>query len=397
MKRFDLWCQRLFRSPAWPAVLVVTVIPLLSACLCLPVSLPGLRTEETPVVVVQPVQTQIGPTATPAATATPTPTYTRSVRPAAAMPTATNTRVVYATWTHVPWTPTSTPRPRPTATLNVILPTSVPGATPTRTPTSIPGITGWLGAYYANVTLSGSAARIRDDPWIDFDWGTGSPASGIPADGFSARWTRSISFDQDTYRFYAQVDDGVRLWVDGHNVLNSWSDGPLREVSQIYPVAKGTHEIRVEYYDRTGQAAIHVWWSRVPEFYPDWKGSYYPNRSLSGEAKLVRNDTQIDFDWARDAPALGLPTDDFSVRWTRTVDFPDAVYRFVALADDGIRVSVSGQRIIDAWYDSAGDRVQVTEVALFGPHDVVVEYYEHRDDALVKVAWAPIRPGPARK
>ena len=393
MKRFDPWCKGL-GWPAWLAMLlVVALIPLLSACLCWPVSIPGSRAEETRVAATRTAQAQVGPTAIPSATATPTPTYTRALRPAVAPPTPTNTKVVVATWTHAPSTPTRTPKPRPTETRKVILPTPTPGTAPTSTPP----VTAWRGAYYANPSLSGSPARVRDDPWIDFDWGTGSPASGIPADGFSARWTRAISFDGGTYRFYALVDDGARLSVGGQNVLNAWSDGPLRQVSGLHSVVKGTYEVQVEYYERTGGAAIRVWWSKVAQTYPDWKGTYYPNRTLSGQAKVVRNDAQIQFDWGRDAPALGLPTDDFSVRWTRTIDFPDAVYRFVALADDGIRVSIGGQRIIDAWYDSAGDRVHVADVALFGSHEVVVEYYEHLEDALVDLAWASIRPGPARK
>jgi hypothetical protein len=274
----------------------------------------------------------------------------------------------------------------------VILPTPTPGIAPTSTPQ----ISGWRGAYYANPLLSGSPVRVRDDPWIDFDWGTGSPISGVPVDGFSVRWTRSIPFDQGTYRFQAQVDDGMRLWVGEQNVLNAWSDGPLRQVSGLHSLSRGTHEVRVEYYDRTGEAAIRVWWSKVAEAFPDWKGTYYANRTLSGQPSWVRNDAQILFDWGAGAPAPGLPTDDFSVRWTRTIDFPSAKYRFVALADDAIRVSISGQRIIDAWYDSAGERSHVAEVALFGPHEVVVEYYEHLGNASVELSWAAIQSGPGR-
>jgi hypothetical protein len=134
----------------------------------------------------------------------------------------------------------------------------------------------------------------------------------------------------------------------------------------------------------------------VEETYPDWKGSYYANRTLSGQAALVRNDVQIQFDWGSGAPASGLPADNYSVRWARTVNFPSANYRFVALADDGIRVSISGQPIIDAWYDSTGNRVHVAEVALFGEHQVVVEYYEHLGSASVDLSWTTVQPGPRR-
>jgi hypothetical protein len=392
MKRCDPRCKGL-RQRAWFVVLLVlSLIPLLSACLCWPISLPGNVAEQTRTAATRTAQAQIGPTTIPTATATPTPTYTRAVRPVAAPPTPTNTKVVYATWTHAPSTATRTPLPRPTETPVVILPTATPGTAPTSTPQ----ITAWRGDYYANPSLSGTPVRVRDDPWVDFDWGTGSPASGIPADGFSVRWTRALPFEEGTYRFYALVDDGVRLRVGGQTVINAWSDGPLRQVSGLHSVAKGTYEIEVDYYERTGDAAIRVWWSKLAETYPDWKGSYYANRTLSGTAALVRNDVRIQFDWGAGAPASGLPTDNYSVRWTRTVNFPSANYRFVATADDGIRVSVSGRRIIDAWYDNTGNPIHVAEVALFGPHEIVVEYYEHLGNAAVDLSWAVVQSGPGR-
>src|SRR5687768_7125341 len=47
----------------------------------------------------------------------------------------------------------------------------------------------WRGSYFANATMEGTPALVRDDPAIDFDWGLGAPGAGLPADGFSVRWT----------------------------------------------------------------------------------------------------------------------------------------------------------------------------------------------------------------
>ena len=55
----------------------------------------------------------------------------------------------------------------------------------------------------------GQPALIRNDAAIDFNWGLGSPAPGLPADNFSARWQRRQDFDTATYRFYLRVDDGA--------------------------------------------------------------------------------------------------------------------------------------------------------------------------------------------
>ncbi len=75
-----------------------------------------------------------------------------------------------------------------------------PVAPPTATPQVIAG---WRGEYFNNVNLSGRPALVRDDAAINFDWGLGSPAPGIQADNFSARWVRTVPLGGGTYRFFA--------------------------------------------------------------------------------------------------------------------------------------------------------------------------------------------------
>ena len=49
----------------------------------------------------------------------------------------------------------------------------------------------WNTEFFPKMTLSGEPAVMRTDKAIDFNWRTGSPDIGVPADGFSARWTRN--------------------------------------------------------------------------------------------------------------------------------------------------------------------------------------------------------------
>ncbi|UCC65012.1 MAG: hypothetical protein JSV36_08235, partial [Anaerolineae bacterium] len=69
---------------------------------------------------------------------------------------------------------------------------------PTATPT--PVMAGWRGEYYGNCNLAGKPLLVRNDPAVDFDWGRNPPAAGLPSDGFSARWTRTIAFEEGLYR-----------------------------------------------------------------------------------------------------------------------------------------------------------------------------------------------------
>ena len=119
----------------------------------------------------------------------------------------------------------------------------------------------WKAEYFDNRKLEDDPVLVRNETKIDHDWGTGSP-SGVPHDNFSARWTRRVDFDGGTYRVRVWVDDGVRLWVDNTLVIDSWKDGSLRLLEAERKISDGKHRIKVEYYDRSGDAQIEVTWER---------------------------------------------------------------------------------------------------------------------------------------
>jgi hypothetical protein len=185
------------------------------------------------------------------------------------------------------------------------------------------------------------------------------------------------------------VDDGVRVWVDGENVLYDWRDSPLREVRGDIALTRGVLTVQVEYYERVGDARIRLWWEVVPSpAFRDWRAEYWPNRDLSGSPALVRNDRVMFFDWGVDAPAPGLPGHDFSVRWSRWALFEPGLYRFYAQADDGMRFYLDGKLLVDEWRDGQGDTVYTVDRTLSGAHWLVVEYYEHEGVAAAQFWWA---------
>ncbi len=249
----------------------------------------------------------------------------------------------------------------------------------------------WKGEYWSNPTLNGSPALVRNDAGVDFDWGRNSPASNIPADNFSARWTRTLAFDKGLYRFYIAVDDGARLWVDNALVVDDWRDGERRWISGDSLLAAGYHTVRVEYYERGGYASSLLWWERV-DAYPDWRGEYWSNPTLSGEPVLVRNDVNIDFNWGQNAPAAGLPADNFSARWTRAVNFDADTYRFRVIVDDGARLYVDERLVIDAWRDGAAREVTADIPLVAGKHNLRLEFYERAGDARIRLWWEKITP-----
>ena len=251
----------------------------------------------------------------------------------------------------------------------------------------------WEVSYWNNPSLSGEAVMMGTDVNLDHDWGTGSPHSTVSADRFSARWKRYIDVAAGTYRFTATSDDGIRVIVDGRSIIDQWTDHPAQTFTGDVDLAAGHHLVTVEYYENTGHATARASWAQVPATFHGWTGEYFDNRWLSGSPILTRDDATIDFDWDNGSPAAGIPSDGFSVRWTRTIHFEAGSYFFTAASDDGIRVTVDGRPVIDQWYDHPV-RTFTGEISLTaGHHLVVVEYYENMGHASARVWWGPATPG----
>lgn len=130
----------------------------------------------------------------------------------------------------------------------------------------------WQASYYYGVTPIGNPAFSQQEPRsqypLDYNWSTGAPRSAAPGAGmlgsdfWSARWQGTFYFDSGNYTFRANVDDGIRLYLDGLLVLDSWYDGYKQVSNRVIGVGSGQHTVVVEYYERTGNASIQVWWYR---------------------------------------------------------------------------------------------------------------------------------------
>ena len=259
------------------------------------------------------------------------------------------------------------------------------GAVSVAAPQPAPGL--WWADYFDNPTLSGAPVLSRYDDAINFSWGTGSPASGLPSDNFSVRWQRDEWFAGGTYRFKVLADDGVRVWVGDQLVIDEWRDRWAEPLNVDRYIPSGTHRVRIEYYEHIGDATMSIGWSRVVGG-ETWYGEYFNCRDMNCPLVLTRNDGAIDFDWATGSPDPAVTTDNFSVRWTRTLNFNAGTYRFLASTDDGVRVWVDGGLVVDAWEDQSLPETHTGDAYLAdGQHTVTVEYFEHGGDASAHVWW----------
>jgi len=84
------------------------------------------------------------------------------------------------------------------------------------------------------------------------------------------------------------------------------------------------------------------------------------------------------------------PSDDFQVRWTGTIlAETSGTYNFYSNTDDGARLYINNDLIIDAWFDS-GNNAQYTDIYLdLGLHELVYEFYENGYGAFARLKWTP--------
>ena len=121
---------------------------------------------------------------------------------------------------------------------------------------------GIRGDYYKGMNF-GSHVLTRIDPRISFSWGSGEPDPAVGADNFSVRWTGEVEAAfTETYTFYTNSDDGVRLWVDGKQLVNNWTDHSNTEnSSKIDLVAGNMYFVVMDMYENGGDAIAQLRWS----------------------------------------------------------------------------------------------------------------------------------------
>ncbi|MEU6817346.1 PA14 domain-containing protein [Streptomyces sp. NPDC046860] len=124
---------------------------------------------------------------------------------------------------------------------------------------------------------------------------------------------------------------------------------------------------------------------------PVFKRTFYANTSFSGTPRKTDCDSAVDQNWGTGAPASGLPSDRFGVRWTVTRDFGSGgPFTFTAAARDGVRVYLDGVRKIDLWSDVLATRSKTVNLTVpSGTHTLRVDHVNWTGSADVKFTYGP--------
>jgi hypothetical protein len=114
-----------------------------------------------------------------------------------------------------------------------------------------------------------------------------------------------------------------------------------------------------------------------------WRGLYYSNGKFEGEPR-ERFERSIEFDFGKGSPMRGLGNDDFSIRWDTCLRLEeDTKVRFELSSDDGSRLYVDGEVVVENWGDHGKETRSGSTTLTAGVHHLELEYYEARHGANV--------------
>ena len=288
-------------------------------------------------------------------------------------------------------TATNTPTPTPTRTRRPPTNTPTPTATTTPTPSA-------QDLQFSGRVIDQDGRPLPRFAYIQV-WG-----SNLSGRNSIQRWVANLVTDANG-NFFWKAPTGVRyrFYYFHPYPINNWSSYKVIGVTPgiggevwngdwiRYPIVSlgnGNYSGSIFTLSTNNNSATATPTpSPTPNLPTDeWLGEYYDNESLQGRPKLVRRDENIDFDWKEASPAPGLPSDHFSIRWVRKIDFSAGYYTFMIERDDGARLWIDDQLIFDKW-TWGRDAHEVKQNLSEGEHIVRFEMYEHEGWAMAKLAW----------
>ena len=122
---------------------------------------------------------------------------------------------------------------------------------------------GAAGAYYHDtngIHLAGTPVLTRVDPTINFNWTGGSPDPTIGNTFYSVKWTGKIQAPStDTYTFYTESDDAVRLWINGQLIIDNWaSHGTFENTADVQLSEDQFYTFEMDYYNNFDAAVAQI-------------------------------------------------------------------------------------------------------------------------------------------
>lgn len=195
--------------------------------------------------------------------------------------------------------------------------------------------------------------------------------------------TTTVGLDFSTGDFFR-----VHVLGNNYDYTSPWNSSTHADISNLVP---GNYTWQVQSSNSAGEGP----WSLARAFtistLPSniYQAQYYNNITLSGTPVLTRAEAMINNNWGTGSPDPSVNVDNFSVRWSKFAYFDSNTYTFAATGDDGIRLYIDGQLVVDKWVDQGTSRYYIDKSMTAGNHYIVYEYYEKGGGATAILSHYP--------
>lgn len=218
--------------------------------------------------------------------------------------------------------------------------------------------------------------------------GSISPETDIDTYYFVGHAGHIVAITMRENAFTSSIDPYLTLFAPDGSKLTEDNDGGPGDgaaIRRLQLTQTGTYRIEARTFnERPGLYGISMTDCAAGQFFAE----YYANRDLAEDPVRYECDTlPIYYDWGREGPFSGFQADNFSVRWTGHFPFEATDYRFMVSTDDGVRLRVDNNPVIDDWNNHANTYHDALVPMTAGSHKVEIEYYEYVADAVVYAFW----------
>ena len=199
---------------------------------------------------------------------------------------------------------------------------------------------------------------------------------------------RVLPLNRDRLKTVLVIGPNAKPAVTGGGGSSHVTVRPKYEVSLFDAIKKSAGDaVNVVYRD----TSVHVEFQKSVFSGGALHAEFYGNRNLEGTPVYKRDDKQIDFKEINALAAGSGLKDEFSVRWTGGIEIPErGYYQLEAKGDDGFRVFLDGNEIMESWRNQAYGYRCVFVSLDAGRHDIRLEYFQGGGGGHFNFGYAPM-------